>query len=111
MEAAVYVADMLDMTGHGYMPLLPASSVLDSQGEFAPPPFCENLLITGAPQQNLAAAALLKPRASSTFKYIPPVAMADVAGGSTLSLGKCSWTDEHVAALALLPWWRGAPGK
>ena len=32
MQVAVYVANMLKMTGHGHLPLLPASAVLDSNG-------------------------------------------------------------------------------
>lgn len=100
LEAATYTANLLVMTGHGHMPILEAAEVLDASGHLAPPEECEGLLIVGGPDDNAAAATLLRPRPE--FEYEPPLGLAAEA----LDLGGCQWVGPGVAVLALLPWWR-----
>lgn len=101
-SAARFVADMLVMTGHGYLPILLAAEVLDELGHLNPPEFCHNLLIVGGPYGNHAAEALLQARPD--MDYTPPLEVG--ASGNHVSLGGCRWAGESVTALALLPWWR-----
>uniref|UniRef100_A0A7S0AD90 Uncharacterized protein n=1 Tax=Pyrodinium bahamense TaxID=73915 RepID=A0A7S0AD90_9DINO len=101
LEAALYVANLLFMTGHGRLPLLLESEVLNSEGALSPPEVCQSLLVLGTPVSSRAAAALLRPQPA--LAYEPPVQVDE--SGSGLVLGGCHWAGPGLAALALLPWW------
>eukprot|EP00927_Polykrikos_kofoidii_P034514 TRINITY_DN29275_c0_g1_i1.p1 TRINITY_DN29275_c0_g1~~TRINITY_DN29275_c0_g1_i1.p1 ORF type:complete len:1064 (+),score=172.94 TRINITY_DN29275_c0_g1_i1:62-3193(+) len=105
-SAALYVANLLPMTGHGQMPLLEDSAVLDASGGLKPPAFCRHLLVVGGPAQNRAAASLLQPQPQ--VGYIPPLRVLDSHGDNIvgIGIGRCLWTGANVATLALLPWWK-----